>query len=384
MAFHVMLVPTLGCPSNCEYCWSSEEGSPVMSVDTIKEVVEWLYGFREEPVTFTFHGGEPLLAGYDFFKKALPLLKDGLIHLKPAFALQTNLWNMTDELAELFKEYEIPIGYSLDGPEELNDLQRGSGYYQKTMQGYEIAKAHDLQVSFISTFTSYSIQYKEDIFNFFLENGLNLKLHPALPSLRDDNPEKWALSPEDYGELLIYLLDQYLENMDRIEVKNIDHLAKCVFTRRGVVCTFVDCMGDTFAVGPDGSIYPCYRFVGMPEYVMGNVVDHPSMDELAQSDAWKLLHEFKDYVDSECKRCTYIKFCRGGCPYNALKINDKTGKAEINGVDPHCTAYKIIFKEITKRATKEMLGPSMGMAPDASGMDEKGKNGIMSIMLKPL
>jgi uncharacterized protein len=384
MAFHVMLVPTLGCPSNCEYCWSSEEGSPVMSVDTIKEVVEWLYGFREEPVTFTFHGGEPLLAGYDFFKKALPLLKDGLIHLKPAFALQTNLWNMTDELAELFKEYEIPIGSSLDGPEELNDLQRGSGYYQKTMQGYEIAKAHDLQVSFISTFTSYSIQYKEDIFNFFLENGLNLKLHPALPSLRDDNPEKWALSPEDYGELLIYLLDQYLENMDRIEVKNIDHLAKCVFTRRGVVCTFVDCMGDTFAVGPDGSIYPCYRFVGMPEYVMGNVVDHPSMDELAQSDAWKLLHEFKDYVDSECKRCTYIKFCRGGCPYNALKINDKTGKAEINGVDPHCTAYKIIFKEITKRATKEMLGPSMGMAPDASGMDEKGKNGIMSIMLKPL
>lgn len=379
-----MLVPTLGCPSNCEYCWSSEEGSPVMSVDTIKEVVEWLNGFREEPVTFTFHGGEPLLAGYDFFKKALPLLKDGLIHLKPAFALQTNLWNMTDELAELFKEYEIPIGSSLDGPEELNDLQRGSGYYQKTMQGYEIAKAHDLQVSFISTFTSYSIQYKEDIFNFFLENGLNLKLHPALPSLRDDNPEKWALSPEDYGELLIYLLDQYLENMDRIEVKNIDHLAKCVFTRRGVVCTFVDCMGDTFAVGPDGSIYPCYRFVGMPEYVMGNVVDHPSMDELAQSDAWKLLHEFKDYVDSECKRCTYIKFCRGGCPYNALKINDKTGKAEINGVDPHCTAYKIIFKEITKRATKEMLGPSMGMAPDASGMDEKGKNGIMSIMLKPL
>lgn len=383
MAFHVMLVPTLGCPSNCEYCWSSEEGSPVMSVDIIREVLEWLKDFRDEPVTFTFHGGEPLLAGYDFFKKALPLLAEGLDHLKPAFALQTNLWNLTDEMAELFKEYEIPIGSSLDGPEELNDLQRGEGYYQKTMQGYEIAKAHDLQVSFISTFTSYSIQYKEDIFNFFLENGLNLKLHPALPSLRDDNPEKWALSPEEYGELLIYLLDQYLENMDHIELKNIDHLAKCVFTRRGVVCTFVDCMGDTFAVGPDGSIYPCYRFVGMPEYVMANVRDHPSMEDLAQSDVWKLLHEFKDYVDIECKRCTYIKFCRGGCPYNALKINEETGKAEINGVDPHCTAYKMIFKEITKRATKEMLGSSMGMAPDASKLDKKAKNGVMSIMLKP-
>ncbi|HHT18167.1 MAG: TIGR04083 family peptide-modifying radical SAM enzyme [Euryarchaeota archaeon] len=383
MAFHVMLVPTLGCPSSCEYCWSSEESSPIMDVNIIRETVEWLKDFRNEPVTFTFHGGEPLLAGYEFFKESLPLLADGLAHLKPAFAIQTNLWNLTPELAELFKEYEIPIGSSLDGPEELNDLQRGEGYYQKTMKGYEIAKEHGLQVSFISTFTSYSIQFKEEIFNFFLENGLNLKLHPALPSLRGANPEKWALSPEEYGELLIYLLDQYLENMDRIELKNIDHLAKCVFTRRGVVCTFVDCMGDTFAVGPDGSIYPCYRFVGMPEYVMGNVRDHPSMEDLAQSDSWKLLHGFKDYVDSECKRCNYIKFCRGGCPYNALTINEKTGKAEISGVDPHCTAYKMIFKEITKRATKEMLGPSLGMVNDASGMDRKTKRGIMSIMLKP-
>ncbi len=378
-----MLVPTLGCPSSCEYCWSSEESSPIMDVNIIRETVEWLKDFRNEPVTFTFHGGEPLLAGYEFFKESLPLLADGLAHLKPAFAIQTNLWNLTPELAELFKEYEIPIGSSLDGPEELNDLQRGEGYYQKTMKGYEIAKEHGLQVSFISTFTSYSIQFKEEIFNFFLENGLNLKLHPALPSLRGANPEKWALSPEEYGELLIYLLDQYLENMDRIELKNIDHLAKCVFTRRGVVCTFVDCMGDTFAVGPDGSIYPCYRFVGMPEYVMGNVRDHPSMEDLAQSDSWKLLHGFKDYVDSECKRCNYIKFCRGGCPYNALTINEKTGKAEISGVDPHCTAYKMIFKEITKRATKEMLGPSLGMVNDASGMDRKTKRGIMSIMLKP-
>ena len=382
MAFHVMLVPTLGCPSDCEYCWSSEEGSPVMSVDIVKETVEWLKDFRKEPVTFTFHGGEPLLAGYDFFREALPLLAKELAHLKPAFALQTNLWNMTPELARLFKEYNIPIGSSLDGPEELNDLQRGKGYYQRTMRGYEIARAEELPVSFISTFTSYSIQYKEDVFNFFLENGLNLKLHPALPSLRDENPEKWALSPEEYGELLIYLLDQYLEHMDEIELKNIDHLCKCVFIRRGVVCTFVDCMGDTFAVGPDGSIYPCYRFVGMPEYVMGNVRDHPSMDDLAQSEAWKLLHDFKDYVDTECKKCSYIKFCRGGCPYNALKINEKTGKAEINGVDPHCTAYKMIFKEITNRATKEMLGSNMGMIPGMPDDKSQPKKGIMSIMLK--
>jgi uncharacterized protein len=37
--FHVMLIPTLGCPSKCSYCWSSEEGSPIMSIDTVRDVV---------------------------------------------------------------------------------------------------------------------------------------------------------------------------------------------------------------------------------------------------------------------------------------------------------------------------------------------------------
>jgi uncharacterized protein len=353
-----------------------------MSIETVEEIVNWLKNFRDEPVTFTFHGGEPLLAGHDFYKKALPLLVDNLIHLNPALAIQTNLWYMNDELAELFAEYNIPIGSSLDGPEEINDFQRGKGYYKRTVEGCKIARAHNLKVSFISTFTSYSIEFKEDIFNFFLQNDLNLKLHPALPSLRDENPEKWALEPEKYGELLIYLLDKYLENMSDIEVMNIDHLCKNVFTRRGTVCTFVDCMGDTFAVGPDGSIYPCYRFVGMPEYVMGNVRDNPTMEELQESSPAKLLQEFKELVDTDCAKCKYIKFCRGGCPYNALKINEETNKAEINGVDPYCDSYKMIFKEITKRLNKEFLSSASMMFPGQSGSKKEGSSGIMSIMLK--
>ena len=378
MDFHVMLVPTLGCPSNCSYCWSSEEGSPIMSIETIEEVVKWLKDFRDDGVTFTFHGGEPLLAGAEFYKKALPLLSEGLSHLKPAFALQTNLWKLTPELARVLAEYDIPIGSSIDGPRELNDLQRGEGYFDKTMQGYKIARENGLTVRFITTFTSYSIEFKEDIFNFFLDNGLTLKLHPALPSLRGENPGKWALDPEKYGELLIYLLDKYLENMDKIEVMNIDHLCKCVFTGMGSVCTFVDCMGNTFAVGPDGSIYPCYRFVGMPEYVMGNVYDHPGIEDLAKSDAWKLMHEFKEYVDRECKECPYIKYCRGGCPYNAIVPTE----GKINGVDPHCTAYKMIFKEINDRANKELFESPTGMSPFQPQSMKDARPGIMSLMLR--
>ncbi len=379
MPFHVMLIPTLGCPANCSYCWSSEEKSPIMSIETIKEVVEWLKIFRGDSVTFTFHGGEPLLAGADFYREALPLLVEGLSPRKIAFAIQTNLWKMTPEIAEIFAVYNIPIGSSLDGPQELNDLQRGKGYYEKTMRGYEIARDHGLDVKFITTFTSHSVKFKEDIFNFYLEKGLTLKLHPCLPSLKGDNPDKWTLAPEEYGELLIYLLDKYLENLGRIDIMNIDQLCKCVFTGRGTVCTYVDCMGDTFAVGPEGNIYPCYRFVGMPEYVMGNVYDRPTMADLAQSDAWKRMHQFKEYVDTACDKCSHIKYCRGGCPYNAIVPTN----GEIKGVDPHCTAYKMIFDEITSRVNEEMFGSS-DMDMFFPQTMRSSKPGIMSLMLKKI
>lgn len=378
-AFHIMLVPTLGCPSHCSYCWSSEEGSPVMSIETISEVVEWLKNFRNDRVTFTFHGGEPLLAGAEFYKKALPMLSEGLSHLNPEFAMQTNLWRMTPELAEILAAYNVPLGSSIDGPEELNDSQRGKGYYKKTMRGYEIAKAHGLRVRFICTFTAHSVKFREDIFNYFLENKLTMKLHPALPSLRNKNPEQWALAPAEYGELLVFLLDKYLENLGKIEVMNINDLCKCVFTHHGTVCTFVDCMGTTFAVGPDGSIYPCYRFVGMPEFVMGNVRDHPSPEDLAGSEAGKRMQRYKEFVDRECKDCTHIRYCRGGCPYNAIAPTE----GEIQGVDPHCTAYKRIFDEIAGRIDEELYGSSdMEMMGFQSAPDKNAKPGIMNLMQK--
>lgn len=379
--FHVMIIPTLGCPSKCAYCWSSDAGSPIMSLDTVAEIVSWLKDFRDDPVTFTFHGGEPLLAGADFYRKALPMLTDELQHLEPNFALQTNLWKLTPELADVLAQYHIPIGSSLDGPKELNDLQRSEGYYEKTMKGYELAKEHGLDVQFICTFTSHSVHSKEDIFNFFMDNHLTLKLHPALPSLKSDEPERWALAPEKYGDLLVYLMDRYLENMDRIEVRNINDYARCVLTGRGTVCTFVDCMENTFAVGPDGSIYPCYRFVGMPEYVMGHVRDRPRPDELANSEAGVRMRRFKEHVDRECKGCKHIRYCRGGCPYNAIAPSD----GEIRGVDPHCQAYKRIFDEISDRFNQEMMGSmglEMGLAVGKPKPEKSIRPAIMPLVRK--
>lgn len=372
-----MIIPTLGCPGRCKYCWSSEEGSPVMSVGTVRDIVAWLKDFRNDRVTFTFHGGEPLLAGAGFYRKALPMLAGELKELKPDFAMQTNLWRMTPEIASVLAEYHVPLGSSIDGPQDITDLQRGEGYFEKCMTGYEIAKAAGLQVRFICTFTNKSVKHKEKIFNFFKERGFVLKLHPALPSLRSENPKEWALEPEEYGELLVYLLDKALDNLGKFEVMNINDLCRCVFTRRGSVCTYVDCMGSTFAIGPDGSIYPCYRFVGMPEWVMGHVRDRPTMEHLMQSGPGKRMTAFSEYVNTACGDCSHIRYCRGGCPYNAITPSGGT----LQGVDPYCTAYTRIFNELNDRLNKEMFEePVPGMGFGTPDPRKATKPGVMALM----
>ena len=375
---HVMIIPTMGCPANCSYCWSSEVESEIMSKETVDNLIDWLKDFKNEATTFTFHGGEPLLAGYDYYEYTLDRIANDLDFLYPAYAIQTNLWLMDDEIASLFKKYEIPIGSSLDGPKKLNDLQRGVGYFDKTIKGHDIAKKHDLRVSFISTFTNYSINHKEEIFNFFKDNGYPMKIHPALPSIKSHSSDDFALDVEDYAKLMLYLLDEYLDLADKIELKNLDHLCKGVFMQRGCVCTYVDCMGSTFAIGPDGSIYPCYRFVGMDDYVIGHVSDMPTYEELMDTKPMKLLDKFRKFVDEDCSGCKHIKYCRGGCPYNALVVSDH----EVKCVDPYCMSYKTIFDEIN-RQMNENLDMTFGFnMPTIDENKKQHKFSVMDIALK--
>ena len=375
MTFHVMIIPTLNCPSNCKYCWGSENNSPIMDKKIIDEIVEWLKDFRDDQVHFTFHGGEPLLAGYDFYKYALEKLSS--LPNVEGYSLQSNIWLLKPELIDLFKKYNVTISTSIDGPEAINDYQRGEGYFNKTMSNYQLAKEKGLNINFVLTLTEYSKDYSHELYDFFKENKMNLKIHAALPSLRGDNADPWALNQEEHGKLLIDWLDKYLYDLDKFSIMDLDHIAKSALRRRGTLCTFADCIGTTLAIGADGSIYPCYRFVGMDEYVLGNVANNPSFEDLKASDAWAKLQDFREQVDENCKKCRHVKYCQGGCPYNAI-VGAGTSKA----VDPQCTAYKMIFDEVSKRANKEFARNAIPGLAKPKEKTEDNPYSIMDLMMK--
>jgi len=110
---------------------------------------------------------------------------------------------------------------------------------------------------------------------------------------------------------------------------------------------------------------------------MGHVRDRPSQKELAESAAGARMLSFKENVDRQCRGCRHIRYCRGGCPYNAMAAGN------VKGVDPYCQAYRRIFDEISDRFNREMMGSfglEMGGAP--LGREEGSRPAIMPLVRK--
>lgn len=149
-----MLIPSLACQAKCSYCFGPNRG-PIMSTEAFTAAVEWIaeYFPIEETIEITLHGGRTTSGRKKWYRQNLPILNQRFEH-RLKLAIQSNLWLLDDDFSGLFREYGVSVGTSFDGPEHLNDAQRGKGYFARTMAGIEIARRSGLQPGVICTFTS--------------------------------------------------------------------------------------------------------------------------------------------------------------------------------------------------------------------------------------
>ncbi len=115
-------------------------------------------------VYFTWQGGEPTLAGLDFFRK--------VIHYQQRYACQKRIFNalltngilLNNEWCAFLKEHEFLVGISIDGPQELHDRYRrsnsGNGTFAKVIAAIERLKSYQMQPKF-----EFLMQYKRMAFN---------------------------------------------------------------------------------------------------------------------------------------------------------------------------------------------------------------------------
>ena len=300
-----------------------------------------------ERLELTFHGGEPLLAGIEWYESCLRNLRKRFGE-RARLHVQSNLWLLNNDFCQLFRDHHVSLGTSLDGPKEINDLQRGHGYFARTMAGIRMGRRHGLDVGVICTFTRLSAPRYREVFDFFLDEHLSPRIHAAVASLGGAPDEHLSMSPGEHAELLVDLFDLYMENVSRIQVSTFDDMARSISSGKGGVCTFTNCLGHHLTVGPQGGIYSCNRFAGHPEWRLGSVLDPPDMATLRRSDAWQRLEDREESVQRDCAGCAHFSYCRGGCSYNAF-----TGGKDRR--DPHCLAYRRVFDRIADRAMEEVF-----------------------------
>ena len=120
------------CNMACQYCFykdvaahREQEFEGMLSIESIEKVIQAGMEYAEHICSFAFQGGEPTLAGLDFYRQVVVLQKQ---YAKPGVeirnAIQTNGYTIDEEWAAFFKKNHFLVGLSLDGPAELHNRNR--------------------------------------------------------------------------------------------------------------------------------------------------------------------------------------------------------------------------------------------------------------------
>jgi MoaA/NifB/PqqE/SkfB family radical SAM enzyme len=158
------------CNLRCSYCVA--ESSPkaprrVFDLDSVKRIIDEAVALEFKNIYFT--GGEPFLL--DGIYEMLAYASDRV----PTTVLTNGILfqgNRLDRLINIHND-NLTIQISLDGSRpEHHDPYRGSGSWQKTIEGIRTGQQNNFRVRMATTETSANTQYLEEICSFRRSLGI--------------------------------------------------------------------------------------------------------------------------------------------------------------------------------------------------------------------
>ena len=112
---NILVMPTDSCNMNCIYCFHSpyHKSKGHMSYTLLQKLYD--ITFRDyKSVTFIWHGGEPLLMGVEFYRKAIEMQRK-YYGMKIKNRMQSNLTLLNEDIVKFFKNNGVTVGSSFDG-----------------------------------------------------------------------------------------------------------------------------------------------------------------------------------------------------------------------------------------------------------------------------
>lgn len=342
----IMIKPASSlCNMRCKYCFyhslaqSRESFSyGIMDYATADAIVEKALKFADgQRVYFAFQGGEPLMAGLDYFKHFVQQVKkENKKESEIIFSLQTNGTLVNEEWADFFAAHKFLIGLSIDGNEKANKYRTFSDNLPTFSKVYSTAELFiDKGVEFncLIVTTGYTADHIEEIYKWFSDYGFKyLQFIPCLRPFGDKSESELFMTVDQYGEFLIRLFNLYVKDYVRgnyTSVRLLDNLVYQYLGRQPEQCGVSGHCSHQFVIEGNGNVYPC-DFYCLDEWLLGNISNSDFCEMAHGSKAMDFLRESLA-VPEKCKACKYFGLCRaGGC---------KRSRADRD----YCQAYKRFF-----------------------------------------
>lgn len=355
----VIIKPTYGCNLNCRYCYLSSE---TKSYDTfncefiipvLRQIKSFCEQHHRQNLTIIWHGGEPLLWGINNYSKVFSFMRDEFSNYPYKNLMQTNLTLLTQEYIDLFKEYNVRLGFSLDGPKFIHDKQRiyrdGQGSFDNVMDKLTLCRKNNLRVGCITVATRNHIGHISELYRFMNQNNISFKMNPLFISGEAEKHEmELGLSVIEYSKLVTELFDLMFDDPScNISNSNFVEIASSLISNKTAGCLLGEnCQGNFLAISPKGEVFPCGRFCdnNYEIYAYGNLHTESFTDIMKKIYGSELYNRSQFIKRSQCRACEFFSVCHGGCLHDGfIKSGNFKSKTFL------CPAYKLIFSHVKNK-----------------------------------
>ncbi len=342
------------CNLNCDYCFYLEKESlykelPVMGEDTLDNLLGQLSDQTGPQYSITWQGGEPTLAGLDFFKKAVELqIKYGRTSPKTiGNSLQTNGTLLNDSWVSFLKEYNFLVGLSIDGHEQVHDIYRinraGKGSWRKARENGRKLMHAGVEVNILSCITQKNAGAADVLYDYFAREGYGwLQVNPVMERDISGQPKDFSVDPKELGRFYCRIFDRWFDDYaSGRHAPVIRFIENAFHVHLGFgmpECSFMKECGVYLVVEHNGDVYSCDFFVNT-EDKLGNIHDSRLIDML-NSEQQHNFGQRKRNLNEECLTCPWQSMCYGGCP----KYRDPVSQNSY-----FCEAYKTFFAYSNER-----------------------------------
>ena len=342
----LVIQPTPFCNIDCRYCYLPDRSNKaVVAEETLVSLFTQVFasGWADEGLSVVWHAGEPMVLPVAFYRSAFALiekLRPSAIDLRQSF--QTNATLLDDAWAGFIAEAGINVGISIDGPRRLHDLNRvtrsGRGTFDRTIAGLRRLRERGVPFHVISVLTAESLAAPEEMFEFYLTEGIEHVCFNVEESEGDHRSGSFAHSGIE---------DAYYRFLDEFWRLSAAHPGKIRFIReideaqrnvlRPAEASFFNQLATPFAItsmdwaGNIATFSP--ELLGLKsglydDFVLGNI----KRDRLVDLVERPLLARMRQDIDAGialCReRCEYFSVCGGGEPVNKLFENGSFATSE--------------------------------------------------------